>query len=164
MISALTIFKAVPITVWALAGALVWGGFGHYQKTQARLDLEAERRDRAEQITRAVTEARAEDARRISEAERINREQADVIKKQAADLAAADRALSGMRGRLSSIAAFAAGADTTTAELRASVVGLADLAARIADQYRVMGGRAVEAARRGQECADRYDSLTPQRQ
>lgn len=160
----LTLLRAVPLWVWALAAALLWGGWQHRRAEQAgaeRLRLHSEAAKLREEALRG---ALVETTRRLAAQQEVANAAQRQAKQAAADAASASAAAGRLRAYADKLAARAAACDPAAAGVgqaaSAPAVVLADMLSRLEEAGRQLAAESDRRRAAGEECVGRYDALT----
>lgn len=159
----ISILRVVPIWAYALAAALLYGGWQHNRAREAGAELARHIAETAELREKAMHSALVTTTIRLTKQQGAA-DAAEKLRRQAvSDAAAANGTADGMRAYAASLAASAAACHPSAAAVGAAASAPGDVLAFMLGRLEE-GGRelAAEADRRGiagSECAERYDAL-----
>jgi hypothetical protein len=159
---ALGFLGKLPIWVWFLAGALVWGWLGHHEASSLRKDWAAEREANATETARVEAMHRGEERRREIEKEGVVNE----INKKLERARAAGAAESVTVDRLQrNIAALRSGGavpgNPTPVPAGEAANRLGAVSGECVERFRALVALARRATVAGTGCEAQYDTLTP---
>lgn len=160
----LGLLRAVPLSAWAIAAALAWGGWQHHRATAAGAELARVQQQTADLRERAMHGALIETTRRLTAQQEAANAAETLARRARADAAAAGAAAGQLRSYAAGLAARAGACDSPAATVSpaASAPGvvLADLLGRAADRAVDLAAEADRRGIAGGECAQHYDALT----
>jgi hypothetical protein len=156
--------RAVPLWAWALAAALLWGGWQHRRAERAGAELLRQAAETAKLREQALHAALIETTRRQRAVEEVSRDASEKLAAARRDAAGAARAAAGLRDHVAELAARAAAVDSCTADSRAAAAAaagvLAELQRRADERAGILARYADEARTAGEACERAYDTLT----